>query len=476
MTADKLHEECGVFGIYSNNGLDVSRITYYALFALQHRGQESCGMAVNDNNTINCIKNLGLVSDVFNDDILDKLKGKMAVGHVRYSSFGDNTVDNSQPHAIKYAKGTLTIAYNGNIINAGALRRELEQAGAIFHTNCHTEVIAFLIAKERLIAKSVEEAVMRVLPKLKGSYSMVIMSPKKMIAVRDGNGIRPLCMGKIEDSYVFSSESCAFGAIGADFVRDIAPGEVAVINADGVKSYNLNPDGKTAACVFEHIYFARPDSFIDGQGVYEARMEAGRILASVKGVDADMVMGVPDSGLCAAIGYSNASGIPYVEGLLKNRYIGRTFIQPSQALRQKNVSIKLNVLTNNVSGKRIVLIDDSIVRGTTTKNIIRMLKKAGAKEVHVRISSPEFVNACPFGTDIPDAAALASTRYSSEQLAAVIGADSLAFLPLDRVKDIAPNSKYDFCTGCFSGVYPIDYDGKPDDNPPESGKVIINRF
>ncbi len=456
---EQIHEECGVFGIFNREAesVDTARCVYYALYALQHRGQEACGIAVNDGNLISLYKDLGLVHEVFDEKILSGMKGSIAIGHARYSTTGGNNRRNIQPLGVDYIKGSLVIAHNGNVSNAALLRQELEQQGAVFQCTSDTEVIAFLIAKERLTANSVEEAVARVAPRLEGSFSLLVMSPKKLIALRDPKGMRPLCMGHLGKSPVFASESCALDSIGASFDRDVRPGELIVVDESGerVMESGINPDAsKCALCVFEHIYFARPDSVIDGQSVYQARLEAGRILARSHPVQADLVIGVPDSGLAAAIGFAQESGIPYGEGLVKNRYIGRTFIQPTQNGRESAVSIKLSALRRSVEGKRVVMIDDSIVRGTTMRQIVDLLKKAGATEVHVRISAPEFLWPCYYGTDIDDRSQLASVKFTYEELTERIGADSLGFLPLAQVKEIAKDSKLNFCTACFSGDYP----------------------
>ena len=456
---EQIHEECGVFGIFNreNESVDTARCVYYALYALQHRGQEACGIAVNDGNLISLYKDLGLVHEVFDEKILSGMKGSIAIGHARYSTTGGNNRRNIQPLGVDYIKGSLVIAHNGNVSNAALLRQELEQQGAVFQCTSDTEVIAFLIAKERLTANSVEEAVARVAPRLEGSFSLLVMSPKKLIALRDPKGMRPLCMGHLGKSPVFASESCALDSIGASFDRDVRPGELIVVDESGerVMESGINPDAsKCALCVFEHIYFARPDSVIDGQSVYQARLEAGRILARSHPVQADLVIGVPDSGLAAAIGFAQESGIPYGEGLVKNRYIGRTFIQPTQNGRESAVSIKLSALRRSVEGKRVVMIDDSIVRGTTMRQIVDLLKRAGATEVHVRISAPEFLWPCYYGTDIDDRSQLASVKFTHEELTERIGADSLGFLPLAQVKEIAKDSKLNFCTACFSGDYP----------------------
>ena len=435
-----LKEECGVFGYYSTEDRpNIAKTVYYGLFALQHRGQEACGIAVNKDRITTCKKDLGLVADVFSDADLSAMPGSISLGHVRYSTVGSNTRENAQPLFVSYVKGTLAIAHNGTIFNADELRRELESEGALFHSTNDTEIIAYLIAKARINCPSVEEAVAQVMPKLRGSYSMLVMSPTKLIAVRDPFGIRPLCMGKIGEDYVFASETCALDTVGADckFTSD-------------ERACTCN----TGACIFEHIYFARPDSIIDGQSVNESRVLTGKLLAKQHPVDADLVIGVPDSGLSSAIGYSMGSGIPFGLGLVKNRYIGRTFIQPSQSQRERSVALKLNVLKSNVAGKRVIMVDDSIVRGTTIANIVRLLKKAGATEVHVRIASPKFLYPCYFGTDVPDSDQLACRKYTDEELLKKIDADSLGFLDVDTLDQIVPNAQVKFCKGCFTGNYP----------------------
>lgn len=453
--ARKLNEECGIFGIYdkANHG-NIASLVYFGLFALQHRGQESAGIAVNKDKEITLIKNLGLVSEVFNDKNLANLQGELAIGHVRYATLGSNTVENAQPISVKYAKGNLTVSMNGTILNAQELRNKLEEEGAIFHTTSDCEVICYLIARKRLKSKSIEEAVEKVIPMLKGAFSMLIMSPRKLIAVRDKYGFRPLCIGSLGESVIFSSETCGLDTVGAEFVRDVEPGEMVIVTENGMESNKKFCGHKGGLCIFEHIYFARPDSVIDGQSVNEARVNAGKMLAKMHPVEADLVIGVPDSGLPSAIGYSLQSGIPYGVGLIKNRYIGRTFIQPTQAMREKSVAIKLNTLKSNIEGKRVVMIDDSIVRGTTLANIVKLLKKAGAKEVHVRISSPEFIYPCYFGTDIPSRDQLACNKYTHDELRQKIGADSLGFLDKNTIDKIAPDSCTAFCKGCFTGKYP----------------------
>lgn len=454
---DKLHEECGIFGIYNNNALDVASCAYYSLFALQHRGQESCGIAINDDGLISCHKDAGLVNDVFTKDVLNGLgkNNKAAVGHVRYGTTGMQTRLNAQPLVVNHVKGSMALAHNGNLTNAFELRQELELEGAIFHTTSDTEVISYIITKERLTAPSIEEAVNAAMKKLKGAYSLVIMSPSKLIAARDPIGYRPLCIGKIEDSYVFASETCALDTIGATFVRDVEPGEIVVVDENGIRSILDNcKKCDRAICVFEYIYFARPDSVIDGSSVHIARLRAGAFLALEHPVQADVVIGVPDSGIDAAIGFSRQSGIPYGIGFIKNKYIGRTFIQPSQADREDKVKIKLNTVESTVKGKRVVLIDDSIVRGTTSARIVSLLRDAGATEVHMRVSSPPFLYPCYFGTDIDSSENLIANNHSIEEIAKIIGVDSLGYLSTDNVKKLADGGKEGFCTGCFTGEYP----------------------
>lgn len=454
---DKLHEECGVFGFYDNDGFDVAHMTYYALYALQHRGQESAGMALNKDREFSLYKDSGLVPEVFTERILNSLEGTISVGHVRYSTKGGNYRENAQPLVNHYVKGTLALAHNGNLINSNILRDKLKKEGALFHTTMDSEVIMYEIAQQRIKSKSIEEAVLGVMDSIKGAYSIVLMSPEKLIGARDPHGLRPLSIGKLENSYVLSSETCAFENIGASFVRDVEPGEVVWIDKGGLHSIkHKNASKKASICIFEYVYFARPDSVIQGASVYEMRKLMGRHLAKDFPVEADLVCGVPDSGLCAAIGYAEESKIPYGKGFIKNKYIGRTFIKPTQSERETAVNIKLNVLKNSVEGKRVVVVDDSIVRGTTSANIIRDLKKAGAKEVHFRISSPPFLWPCYFGTDIPSRDCLMGVQYSVEEMCKIIGADSLGFLSMEALDEIAANLNCDYCHGCFTGHYPMD--------------------
>ena len=459
--ADKPGEECGVFGIYDFEGHDVASTIYYGLFALQHRGQESCGIAVSDTSgpkgKVSSIKEMGLLNENFTPENLNKLKGDIGVGHVRYSTAGSSTRENAQPLVLNYVKGTLGLAHNGNLINAAQLRHELEYTGAIFQTTIDSEVIAYHIARERLNSRTVEEAVRRAMEKIKGAYSLIVMSPRKLIGARDPYGFRPLCIGKRDQAYILASETCALDTIGAEFVRDVEPGEIVTISPEnGIESDRSMclPAEQHGRCVFEYIYFARPDSHIDGVSVYDSRIMAGKFLAMDSPVEADLVVGVPESGNCAALGYSMQSGIPYGQAFVKNAYVGRTFIKPGQKSRESSVQVKLNAIREAVRGKRIIMIDDSIVRGTTSDRIVRMLREAGAKEVHMRVSSPPFLWPCYFGTDVPAREQLIAYNRSVDDICGIIGADSLAYLRLERLEEIAGH--LGICTGCFTGDYPLD--------------------
>lgn len=450
-----IHEECGVFGIWDPAG-DCARTVYYGLYALQHRGQEACGIAAINDRELSFRKDVGLVSEVFDQAALDQLGGTLAIGHVRYATSGGSQRENAQPLTLKYVKGTLAVAHNGNLADAQALRTAFEYRGAIFQTTVDSELIAYAIAQERLRCASAEEAVCRAIRTLRGAYSLLVMSPRKLIAARDPWGFRPLCMGRRGNAVLFASESCALSAVGAEFVREIDPGEVVVVEEGKISSLRENCQGASShMCIFEYIYFARPDSVICGQSVHEARRNAGRLLARESPVEADVVVGVPDSGLDAAMGYAEESGIPYGVGLVKNRYIGRTFITPGQESRERAVRIKLGPLRSCVEGKRLVLIDDSIVRGTTSRQIVSLLREAGAREIHMRSSAPPFISPCYFGTDIPDREELIACHLSVEEIREAMGADSLAFLSLDALHKIAPHAECGFCEGCFTGRYPL---------------------
>ena len=461
-TTTGLGEECGVFGAYDLDGKDVAASIYYGLFALQHRGQESCGIAVTDTygqRKVLSKKGLGHVDDVFKEDTLAELKGNLGVGHVRYSTAGGTRVENAQPLVINYVKGTLAIAHNGNLVNAIELRKELEYTGAIFQTTIDSEVIAYHIARERLNTSKAEDAVKNAMKKIRGAYALVVSSPRKMIGARDPFGLRPLCIGKRDNTYFLASESCAIAAVDAEFIRDVRPGEIVSITKDGITSdmSMALPKEKEARCIFEYIYFARTDSTIDGVNVYHSRITAGKALAQSY-PEADLVVGVPDSGLVAAKGYSEESGIPYGMAFHKNSYVGRTFIKPKQSDRESSVKIKLNVIPEVVRGKRIVMVDDSIVRGTTCANIIKMLKKAGALEVHVRISSPPFLYPCYFGTDVPSNEQLIAHSHTTEQIRQMIGADSLGYMEVAKLKDMVGDLCY--CDACFTGKYPMEVPGR----------------
>lgn len=457
---DTLHEECGVFGIYDLDGNDVASTVYYGLFALQHRGQESCGIAVTDTRGPKgkafLSKGMGLVNEVFTPDDLEKLKGNIGIGHTRYSTAGSSTRENAQPLVINYVKGTLGLAHNGNLINANELRHELEYSGAIFQTTIDSEVIAYHIARERIKSGSAENAVRNAMKKIKGAYSLIVMSPRKLIGARDPFGFKPLCIGKRDNAYVLASETCALDTIGAVYVRDVEPGEIVTITEKGIESDTslCLPKSKEARCIFEYIYFARSDSIMDGVSVYNARILAGKYLAMDSPVEADLVVGVPESGNAAALGYSLQSGIPYGTAFVKNSYVGRTFIKPKQSNRESSVKVKLNVLKEAVKGKRVIMIDDSIVRGTTSGRIVSMLREAGAAEVHVRISSPPFLYECYFGIDIPSRDQLIANNRSVEEICRLIGADTLGYLKIDRLSEMV--NGLPICTGCFNGKYPLE--------------------
>ena len=453
-----IHEECGVFGIFAAERTDVAALTYYGLYSLQHRGQEGCGMAVNDDGLITAYKDLGLVSEVFTPQRLHELgEGNMAVGHTRYGTTGSNARANCQPMVVNHIKGRMALAHNGNIVNASELRRTLELQGSIFHTTSDTEVISYTITKERLTTPSIEAAVSCAMYKIDGAYSLVLMSPSKLIAARDPHGFRPLCYGQQADgSYVVASESCALEAVSAKFIRDLEPGEILVFSKNGVKSLKEHCNtAERTSCIFEQIYFSRPDSIVDGVSIHEARIRAGRCLARRHPVEADVVIGVPDSGLDAALGYAQESGIPYEVGFIKNKYIGRTFISPGQSARENLVRIKLNPISSVVRGKRVVMIDDSIVRGTTSARIVKLLRDAGATEVHVRSSAPPFLNPCYYGVDIDSRDRLIACHHTIPEIEQIIGADSLGYLPVEDLGELlGEGCRGGFCSACFDGAYP----------------------
>ncbi len=453
---DKVHEECGVFGILRNKKVDVARSIYYGLNALQHRGQESAGMAVCDTygekGNISVHKGMGLVNEVFHEDHLCEISGNIGIGHVRYSTTGASNIRNAQPFFLKYLKGTLALVHNGNIRNSEQIKDRLEKEGATFQGTSDSEVVATRIVRERLKVSSIEEAVVNVARELKGGYAIIVMSPKKLVAIRDPLGLKPLCLGKLDDGYVIASESAALTAVGAVFVRDIEPGEIVTVTERSITPEISLTQKRRAHCIFEYIYFARLDSRIDEIDVYDARIRGGRSLAVRYPVDADIVTGVPESGITAAVGYSQQSGIPFQIVFYKNSYIGRTFIKPSQEERESAVAQKLSILSSVVKGRRIVLIDDSIVRGTTIRKLIDMLKDAGALEVHVRISSPPFLYPCYYGTDIPSSNQLIADSYSEDEIRDMIGADSLGYMTIEDLHDMVGDLPV--CKACFDGVYP----------------------
>lgn len=449
---DSLHEECGVIGIYRAER-NAARHAYYGLFALQHRGQECAGIAVNQGGAIEVKKGMGLVADVFDETALNELQGNIAIGHVRYSTAGDKDVRNAQPLVAKYKKGDMGLAHNGNLVNAETIKEILEDSGVIFHSTTDTESILNLIA--RYSNKGIEAGIKNTMSLLKGAYALVLTTGDSLIGIRDPHGLRPLCIGKLSDGYVLASESCALDVMDAEFVRDVAPGEIVIISSEGLRSVEPASVCQKHLCVFEHIYFARPDSVLDGDSVYDFRVNTGRLLAKQKKIEADMVMPVPDSGVPAAIGYAKESGIPYGEGLVKNRYIGRTFIQPTQEMRENAVRIKLTPLKQNLEGKRVIMIDDSIVRGTTCKRIVEQVRKAGAKEIHVCITSPPVRYSCYFGIDTPYRQFLIGAQKTVDEICEYLGADSLTYLGEDELRE-ACGQKSQFCKACFNGKYPME--------------------
>ena len=452
----------GILGIYSSIKGELAPSLYYGLYALQHRGQESCGMVINNGGEFKTYKDSGLVNEVFTKDVIKDLGvGNMALGHVRYGTSESKERINAQPMVINHLKGKLAIAHNGSIVNAADLRSELEMNGSIFHTTSDAEIISNVVIRDRMKSETIEEAIEKAMSKLQGAYSVVIMTPTKMIAMRDGNGFRPLCYGQREDgSYVISSETCALDSMGAKFIRDIEPGEIVTFSHDGIKSITTHcGKQREAFCVFEYIYFSRPDSVVEGCSVHAARVRAGELLATAHPVEADVVIGVPDSGLDAAVGYSRASGVPYGIGLIKNKYIGRTFIDPGQSVREDKVRIKLNPVAETLKGKRVVMVDDSIVRGTTCARIVKLIRNAGAKEVHMRVSSPPFLNPCYYGTDVDSKERLIANNHTIDEIRDIIGVDSLGYLGIEDAKVIADKSHCKgFCTACFDGKY---YGGVP---------------
>ena len=455
---DKFEDECGVFGILNNNEEEVStaEVIYFGLFALQHRGQEGAGIAVRSNGKIKVHKGTGLLPHVFNGTQIAQLNGDIGIGHVKYGSAKDSGVDNIQPIVTKNITGNIAIAHNGNLINSEELRTELEGQGFIFQTNADSEIILALFSKEMAKKDNIEEALTNIMKQIKGAYALTMIVQDKLIGVRDPLGLRPLVLGKMEDSYIVCSETCALDCVSADFVRDVKPGEIVIIENKDLKSVQSIDEGRSAACIFEHVYFARPDSVIDGASVYHSRFEAGRLLAKEITIDADIVVGVPDSGLASAQGYAMESGMPYSEGFIKNRYIGRTFIQPSQFLRERSVRMKLNPLKTIIKDKRVIIIDDSIVRGTTSKQMVDMIKKAGAKEIHFLVTSPPIKHSCYYGVDTPHRKHLISCTHTTEEIKELLGVDTLHFISQESLVKSPLGAKLDFCTACFDGKYPTE--------------------
>ena len=452
---DKFHDECGVVGVYGH--LDAANLAYLGLYALQHRGQESAGIVASNNGSMHLEVGMGLVADVFSDSRLKKLPGNIAIGHNRYSTTGGSRIKNAQPCLIEYAGGTMAMGHNGNLVNASEIREELGAAGAIFQSTNDSEVIVHLMAQSRRNL-FVDRAV-AALSQVKGAYSIVLMSENELIAARDPQGFRPLCLGKLDGAYIVASESCVMDLLEAEFIREIEPGELILINQFGMKSFHPFPKTATKQCVFEHIYFSRPDSYLFGQSVYSVRKLMGRALAREKPVEADVVVPVPDSGVISAMGYSEESKIPFQMGLIRNHYVGRTFIEPQSQIRNFGVKIKLNAVKPVIEGKRVIIIDDSIVRGTTSKKIVRMLREVGAKEVHVRISSPPTTHSCFYGIDTPTKGELIASNMDIDQTREYLGADSLHYITLEKMLEIFGEQKDDFCAACFDGRYPVDVTG-----------------
>ena len=452
---DKFHDECGVVGIYGHP--DAANLAYLGLYALQHRGQESAGIAASSNGKMHLEVGMGLVADVFSDVRLKKLPGNIAVGHNRYSTTGVSRVKNAQPCLIEYSGGTMAMGHNGNLVNASEIRKELGVAGAIFQSTNDSEVIVHLMAQSR--RNSFVDRAVAALSQVKGAYSIVLMSENELIAGRDPQGFRPLCLGKLDGAYIVASESCVMDLVEAEFIREIEPGELILINQFGVKSFDPFQKASTKQCVFEHIYFSRPDSYLFGHSVYSTRKLMGKALAREKPVEADVVVPVPDSGVISAMGYSEEAKIPFQMGLIRNHYVGRTFIEPQSQIRNFGVKIKLNAVKPVIEGKRVIIIDDSIVRGTTSKKIVRMLREVGAREVHVRISSPPTTHSCFYGIDTPTKGELIASNMDIDQTCEYLGADSLHYMSLEKMLEIFGEQKDDFCAACFDGRYPVDVTG-----------------
>jgi len=454
---DKFHDECGVFAIYGNP--EAANLAYLGLYALQHRGQESAGIASSDGRQIYCHKNMGHVADIFTPGVLSQLPGSLAIGHTRYSTSGDTVLLNAQPFAVTCNKGSIAVAHNGNITNAAELRQELERDGSIFQASSDTEVVLHLVAhsRERTLAGALRDALLQ----LEGAFSLVFLAQDRIIVARDPHGFRPLAMGRMQlsdggVSYVFASETCAFDLINATYLSDVEPGEMVIVGPEGVTRERYAPPLKRAQCVFEHVYFARPDSLVFGRPVQQSREMLGRLLAREAPVEADVVVPVPDSGVAAALGYADESGIPFRQALIRNHYVGRTFIEPSQAIRDFGVKLKLNPVRHLLQGKRVVLVDDSIVRGTTSQKIVRMVRSAGAREVHLRISCPPTISPCFYGVDTPTKRELIASKHSIEEICRFVEADSLAYLPLTSLRAAVGDERGEFCYACYTGDYPTE--------------------
>jgi amidophosphoribosyltransferase len=450
---DKFKDECGVFGIFGHP--EAANMTYLGLYALQHRGQESAGIAASDLHQVRISREMGYVADIFDGETLANLPGPVAIGHVRYSTAGESKLLNAQPILIDCAHGQIALCHNGNIVNARELRDDLVHQGSIFQSNSDTEVILHLYARSK--ARSVEDAIVESVSQVQGAFSLVMLTKDRLVAVRDPHGFRPLALGRLGDAWVVCSETCAMDLIGATYERDVAPGEILIISAEGVRSIKPFPPARLAHCIFEHVYFARPDSYVFGRSVNEVRTELGRVLAREQPVDADVVVPVPDSGVCAAMGFHEASGVPLRMGLIRNHYVGRTFIQPQQSIRHFGVKVKLNPVRSILNGKRVILVDDSIVRGTTSRKIVRMVRAAGAKEVHVRISCPPTISPCFYGVDTPRKAELIGATHTLEEIREFLEADSVAYLSLEGMLSAVKSEKSSYCTSCYTGVYPVEF-------------------
>jgi amidophosphoribosyltransferase len=450
---DKFREECGVFGVFGHH--EAANLAYLGLYALQHRGQESAGIAAADGDRVRLSRQMGYVADAFNEATLSKLSGRAAIGHVRYSTAGESRLQNAQPLLIECAHGQIALCHNGNLVNAGELRSQLVHDGSIFQTTSDTEVVLHLYARSR--AASAEDAIVESIAQVTGAFSLVMLTPDRLVAARDPHGFRPLAIGRLGEAVIITSETCALDLIGATYVRDVEPGEVVVVSAAGLRSVKPFPPATPAHCIFEHVYFARPDSYVFGRSVNEVRTDLGRLLAREAGIDADVVVPIPDSGVCAAVGYSEETGLPMRFGLIRNHYVGRTFIQPQQSIRHFGVKVKLNPVRSILEGQRVVLLDDSIVRGTTSRKIVRLVKAAGAREVHMRISCPPTISPCFYGVDTPRRSELIAATHTLDEIQRYLGADSLAYLSLEGLLAGVDPDRRSYCTSCYTGQYPVEF-------------------